>query len=205
MGKVTLKSGGDFKQPDSGTYVVTIVTAADIGTQPADVIKGNGPNAGKHVEGGPRVIFNFELVGQEEEGEAPVTLIKEVNLSLGEKSSLVGLGKAFLGLDYAGFKKLTREGTLDLGLFLGKSAFAVVGESSTGKARLEGFAPLAKGTPVPKAKSELLVFDIDDASDAILSKLPKLIQTKVAQSEERKESVGFASSELGGVTSSLDL
>ena len=190
MAKVKLRSGGgggDFKQPEKGTYPVTIVHAVDIGTQPDDVIKGNGPNAGKPVLGGPRLMFNFELVGHDEESEYPTTLLKEINLTTGEGSNLFALVKAFLGLDYSQFAKLKASGELDLDLFLGKTALAVVGLSGSGKARLEGFASLPRGMKVTEPRTDLVSFSVDDISDTELSKLPKLIQDKIAQSAERKE------------------
>lgn len=204
MAKIPVNGGSDFVQPDTGTYTVAIVVAADIGTQPDDVIKGSGPNAGKPVKGGRRIMFNLELLGHDPESEFPTTLLQEVNVSLGEKSKLAALSKAFLGQDKDAFRAATRDG-LDLTSFLGKTALGSVGLSSGGRARLESFVGLPKGTKVDAPRSELIVFDIDDASDATLRKLPKLFQDKIAQSEERKEGGDSDVAVKTTTVSSLDL
>ncbi len=180
-----LTGGGDFTPPDVGTHIVTVVAVADVGTQPEDTIKGNGPSAGNIVPAGPRCIFNLELVGYDPESEFPTTLVKEVNLTKGEGGALFGLVSVFLGIDHKTFLAQSEKGGFDLEQLLGKSAFASVGRTTSNKAKVTALVPLPKGIPVAAARSELLAFSVHDADEAVEAKLPKLFRDKIALSAER--------------------
>jgi hypothetical protein len=199
MSKVLKGVSGEFKQPEPGSYPVAIVVTADIGTQPEDVIKA-GVHAGKIVKGGPKLMFNLELLTGEDK---PFTLIKEMTITFGERSALTEFAKAFLGLSAKEFAKLSDTKGVSLSEFLGKKALASVERTESGKTKLKGVMPLPRGMVVPEPKSELLDFDIDDVSDDVFSKLPKLVQDKILQSAERKES--SSSDSFDGDSSALDL
>lgn len=152
---------------EPGTYIATVRTMADIGTQQ---VKDFNSDEMKDVK---QLIIVFELV-EESKKDKPVSLAKWFTNSASNKSKLVELLKA------SGLSKDS-----DLDDLLGKSVMIVVEDTESGRAKIKSFAPLKKGSKAPKGFMENSSVYLDDTYDAeAFEAMPEFIKNAILKSEE---------------------
>lgn len=207
--KLAVLKGGAFTQPEAGTQTVTIVKVVDLGTQPADVYKGQF--AGKVIPAGPKVIFALELVDSPQEDGSPTILYKETTLALGQKSNLGALSKAFLGVSDEQFLSLIHEnGGFAPSTLLGKSALSSIVHSPKDdqgqvRARVGTFQSLLKGQKPTAATTKLAFYDVENPDAEIYKALPDFIKKKIDQSLENPQAGSLQDDSVSSSDNSLDM
>jgi len=208
--KAAQLKGGSFVQPEAGTQTVTVVKVIDLGTQPADVIKG-GQYAGKPIAAGPKVLFALEVVDSPQEDGSATILYKETTMALGAKSNLAALSKSFLQLSDEQFAALvTQNGGFVPDQLLGKSALSSITHSPKDdqghyRARVGTFQSLLKGQVPTTAKTKLAFYDVENPDAEIYNSLPDFIKAKIDQSLESPQAGSLKDSSVSVSSGSLDL
>ncbi len=166
--------GTEFTSPEQGTHPGTLVGVVDLGLQPATDFDTKQPIADKS-----RTLMLFEIAGVDQEDGRPTVMVFETNTSTHERSTLHKVVKAILGGTAEAEAKM-RSGLIIQDL-LGKTCSVQIGPTKTGKTKITGISPAMRGLTVTPARSELLLFDIDDPDMEVFGKLYKWVQNRISQ------------------------
>lgn len=163
---------------EPGTYFAVCIGAVDLGEQ--ETTYNNKTRYTNQLQ----IIFELpsELIEIDGE-EQPRQLSRRFAVSLSTKSNL----RKFIETWYG--KKFTDDAIreFDTRELLGKPAMLSVVLSEDGNyANIASAAALPKGMEAPKAKSELIDFDVEDWDDAAFQKLPEWLQELVKKSTQYK-------------------
>lgn len=163
---------------EPGTYFAVCIGAVDLGEQ--ETTYNNKTRYTNQLQ----IIFELpsELIEIDGE-EQPRQLSRRFAVSLSTKSNL----RKFIETWYG--KKFTDDAIreFDTRELLGKPAMLSVVLSEDGNyANIASAAALPKGMEAPKAKSELIDFDVEDWDDAAFQKLPEWLQELIKKSTQYK-------------------
>lgn len=169
--------GGDFENPEPGSYAATCYKIIDIGTQTSEY-------QGK-ANSRRQVILGWELDEAMSDGR-PFVMSKFYTASLSEKANLRHDLAAWRGRDF------TPE---ELGGFsprniLGKPCLVTLTKNDKGKVRVSGVAKLPKGMSAPPLQNETLFFHLDEFDQATFDKLSDGVKKLVVQSPEYQKLMG---------------
>lgn len=164
--------GGDYEQPDPGTYVGVCFRICDLGTQHSDF------NGEERIVN--QILVSWELPGELMKDGRPFAVSKFFTNSLHEKATLRKDLAAWRGRD---FTESELE-AFDLASILGKACLVSVVLSTKGKSKVQAVLALPKGTPAPKATNELQSFFLDEYDEAVWETIPKGIRGIIQKSEE---------------------
>lgn len=163
---------------EPGTYFAVCIGAVDLGEQ--ETTYNNKTRYTNQLQ----IIFELpsELIEIDGE-EQPRQLSRRFAVSLSTRSNL----RKFIETWYG--KKFTDDAIreFDTRELLGKPAMLSVVLSEDGNyANIASVAALPKGMEAPKAKSELIDFDVEDWDDAAFQKLPEWLQELIKKSTQYK-------------------
>lgn len=163
---------------EPGTYFAVCIGAVDLGEQ--ETTYNNKTKYTNQLQ----IIFELpsELIEIDGE-EQPRQLSRRFAVSLSTKSNL----RKFIETWYG--KKFTDDAIreFDTRELLGKPAMLSVVLSEDGNyANIAGAAALPKGMEAPKAKSELIDFDVEEWDDEAFQKLPEWLQELIKKSTQYK-------------------
>ncbi len=163
---------------EPGTYFAVCIGAVDLGEQ--ETTYNNKTRYTNQLQ----IIFELpsELIEIDGE-EQPRQLSRRFAVSLSTKSNL----RKFIETWYG--KKFTDDAIreFDTRELLGKPAMLSVVLSEDGNyANIASAAALPKGMEAPKAKSELIDFDVEDWDDEAFQKLPEWLQELIKKSTQYK-------------------
>ena len=163
---------------EPGTYFAVCIGAVDLGEQETSY-----NNKTKYVNQ-LQIIFELpsELIEIDGE-EQPRQLSRRFAVSLSTKSNL----RKFIETWYG--KKFTDDAIreFDTRELLGRPAMLSVVLSEDGNyANIASAAALPKGMEAPKARSELIDFDVEEWDDAAFQKLPEWLQELIKKSTQYK-------------------
>lgn len=163
---------------EPGTYFAVCIGAVDLGEQ--ETTYNNKTRYTNQLQ----IIFELPSERIEIDGEEqPRQLSRRFAVSLSTKSNL----RKFIETWYG--KKFTDDAIreFDTRELLGKPAMLSVVLSEDGNyANIASAAALPKGMESPKAKSELIDFDVEDWDDAAFQKLPEWLQELIKKSTQYK-------------------
>ena len=168
--------GGDFEQPEAGTYSANSYKLIDIGTQ-------TGEYQGKPTVR-RQVILGWELDEPMSDGR-PFTVSKFYTASLSEKATLrhdleSWRGRAFTEDELGGF---------DLQAILGKPCMLTLTKTDKGKVKVTAVSKLPKGMQAMKAANPILYFSLDDFDPEVFAGLSDGIKRMIMQSPEYQAAV----------------
>ena len=163
---------------EPGTYFAVCIGAVDLGEQ--ETTYNNKTRYANQLQ----IIFELpsELIEIDGE-EQPRQLSRRFSVSLSTKSNL----RKFIETWYG--KKFTDDAIreFDTRELLGKPAMLSVVLSEDGNyANIASAAALPKGMEAPKAKSELIDFDVEEWDDEAFRKLPEWLQELIKKSTQYK-------------------
>lgn len=163
---------------EPGTYFAVCIGAVDLGEQ--ETTYNNKTKYTNQLQ----IIFELpsELIEIDGE-EQPRQLSRRFAVSLSTKSNL----RKFIETWYG--KKFTDDAIreFDTRELLGKPAMLSVVLSEDGNyANIASAAALPKGMEAPKAKSELIDFDVEEWDDEAFQKLPEWLQELIKKSTQYK-------------------
>lgn len=163
---------------EPGTYFAVCIGAVDLGEQ--ETTYNNKTRYANQLQ----IIFELpsELIEIDGE-EQPRQLSRRFSVSLSTKSNL----RKFIETWYG--KKFTDDAIreFDTRELLGKPAMLSVVLSEDGNyANIASAAALPKGMEAPKAKSELIDFDVEKWDDEAFQKLPEWLQELIKKSTQYK-------------------
>nr|DAW33980.1 MAG TPA: hypothetical protein [Bacteriophage sp.] len=163
---------------EPGTYFAVCIGAVDLGEQ--ETTYNNKTRYANQLQ----IIFELpsELIEIDGE-EQPRQLSRRFSVSLSTKSNL----RKFIETWYG--KKFTDDAIreFDTRELLGKPAMLSVVLSEDGNyANIASAAALPKGMEAPKAKSELIDFDVEEWDDEAFQKLPEWLQELIKKSTQYK-------------------
>lgn len=164
---------------DDGSYVVTVKTIADIGTQEVPSFEKDSDETKEArqlivVVEIPEATVNEEQVFSTK--AKPFTLTAWLTNSVNEKAKLFELMKA------CGIKD---PASTDLDDLLNKSCIGTVGKTKSGRPKLKSFAPLTKGQKPGKTFLDASSVYLDESYDAkAFEAMPEFIQNKIIASPE---------------------
>jgi hypothetical protein len=175
---VTVKSSGDFKSVEAGTYPARSFRLIDLGTQIGEY-QGKPNKAHK-------VLIMWELpteliVGGELDGK-PYSIGKFYTASLHEKAQLrkdleSWRGKVFTQEELEGFNLIN---------ILDKPCMLSIIHDDKGRAKISAIMKLPKGVVVPSAINPIINFDISEWDDKVFSELTDGLKEIIKKSEEVK-------------------
>ncbi len=193
MGFIAKDSGGgDFTPVPAGTYPAVCVQVIDLGTQYSEHYKNS-----KH-----KVLLGWELCGDERQDSGePFLIWHRYTMSLHENAVLrahleAWRGKSFDESELAGF---------DVSRILGKPCFVNVSHNSNnGKtyANVAAVMAMTKGTPVPQASANRVVFDIENPDMNVFESFSDNLKATIKSSPEwqAREGGGDGSAASAGLT-----
>lgn len=159
---------------EPGVYMAVCVGVIDLGEQYSEKYK-NYSN---------KVKFVWELAGEtiEVDGEQkPRQLSKEFTISTSKKGNLRGFLASWNGREYSD----EEFGELDLFDQLGKPCqLQVVLNETKEYSNVANLMQLPKGMPAPEAKSEPVMWDMDNWNDAVFESLPEWVQEQIKKSTQ---------------------
>lgn len=172
MGLTIKNEGKDKELCPEGTYPVTCVSITDLGTQSHEVY-------------GDKRKFNvgFEIANETDSEGNPFIVYRTFNAGLTMKSHLGKTLKSWLGMTFE------KDEEFDLDELLGKQGQATIihNEGTDGNvyANVDTLTSLMKGIKVPKTKTALSSFYLDENFDQeTFDDLPEFIREKIAKSPE---------------------
>lgn len=169
--------GGDFEDPEPGSYAAVCYKIIDIGTQTFEY-------QGK-ANSRRQVILGWELDELMSDGR-PFVISKFYTASLSEKANLRHDLAAWRGRDF------TPE---ELGGFsprniLGKPCLVTLTKNDKGKVRVTGVAKLPKGMGPPKRTNADVFFHLDEFDGATFDSFSDGVKKLIVQSPEYQELMG---------------
>ena len=168
--------GGDFEQPEAGTYSANSYKLIDVGTQTGE------------FQGKPtvrrQVILGWELDEPMSDGR-PFVVGKFYTASLSEKATLrhdleSWRGRAFTEDELGGF---------DLQGVLGKPCMLTLTRTDKGKTKVAAVSKLPKGMTPMKAVNPITYFSLDDFDVNVFAGLSDGIKRMIMQSPEYQEAM----------------
>lgn len=183
------KASGTGVDIEDGSYVMTVKTVADIGTQTQKKFVQDGGKKGEEEDESDEIdvrqlIIESEIPEHEDtKGKTVVTskdkpsvLTSWLKNSTHEKAKLYELMKA------CGIKD---PANTDLDELLGKSFVGTIGHTKSGRAKIKAFAALTKGQKAGKTFLPTKSVYLDDSFDAeAFEAMPKYIIDKAVVSDE---------------------
>ncbi len=179
--KAPVSSGGGARQlAPEGSHVARCYQIIDHGTHFEE----------KYKKRNRKVQFMFELpyekaVFNEEKGEQPFYVKTQFNMFMNEKASLRKFIEAWIG------KTMTDKQAADFDItsLIGQPCMLNVVHNVKGEntyANIASIMPVPKGTQVPPAINEQLVFDTLNPDKEVFDKLPEFLQEIIKDSDEIK-------------------
>ena len=169
--------GGDFENPDPGSYAGVCYKIIDIGTQTSEY---QGKTKSRR-----QVIIGWELDELMSDGR-PFVVSKFYTASLSEKANLRHDLAAWRGRDFTpeelqGFSPRN---------ILGKSCLVQLTKNDKGKVRVTGVAKLPKGMNAPELVNEQVFFHLDEFDQATFDSLSDGVKKLIVQSPEYQHIAG---------------
>ena len=166
--------GGDFEQPEAGTYSANSYKLIDIGTQ-------TGEYQGKPTVR-RQVILGWELDEPMSDGR-PFVVSKFYTASLSEKATLrhdleSWRGRAFTENELGGF---------DLHAILGKPCMLSLTKNDKGKVRVTAVSKLPRGMQAMKVVNPIMYFSLDNFDPEVFAGLSDGIKRMIVNSPEYQE------------------
>lgn len=164
-------NGGNFAQPEAGSYAARCYRVIDLGTQTSEY---QGKTTTKR-----QCVIGWELSELMDDGR-PFTVSKFYTSSLNEKATLrkdleAWRGRAFTDDELAGF---------DAKNVIGATCLVSLAPGQTGKLKVTTVTKLPKGMVAPEPVNEPLIFDLDDYNEAAFALVGKGLQAIIAKSPE---------------------
>lgn len=168
--------GGDFENPEPGSYAGVCYKIIDIGTQTSEY---QGKTNSRR-----QVILGWELDELMSDGR-PFVVSKFYTASLSEKANLRHDLAAWRGRDF------TQEELMGFSPrnILGKPCLVQLTKNDKGKIRVSGVAKLPKGMNSPKQTNETVFFHLDEFDQQAFDGLSDGIKKLIVQSPEYQEIV----------------
>jgi len=170
--------GGDFEDPEPGTYAARCYRVIDLGTQHSE----------KYDRDVNRVMVTWELVGTEMEDGRPFSMARFYTNSLHEKAGLRNDLEAWRGREFTE-QELSR---FDLAQILDKPCLLnVIHKSKDGKARAQVAAVMAlpKGQAIGQCANKIVSFFLDEPDWGVFKTLSERLQKQITASPEYKRSM----------------
>lgn len=176
--------GGDFENPEPGSYAGTCYKIVDLGTQTSEY-QGK-PNSRRQV------ILTWELDELMSDGR-PFIVSKFYTASLSEKANLrhdlaSWRGRDFTPEELMGFSPRK---------ILGASCLVTLTKNDKGKVRVTGVAKLPKGMNAPTATNPQVFFHLDEFDQATFDGLSDGVKKIIVQSPEYQEIAGKRAAATG--------
>ena len=167
--------GGEFEQPEAGSYAATCYRIIDIGTQRGEYM---GVANEQH-----KCIIGFELDELMSTGEhagKPFVVGKFYTVSLSEKANLRRdlegwRGRAFTDEELNGF---------DSKNLLGKPCMLSIVKTDKGKTKIASISKMPKGMTAPALVNEQQYFSLQNFDQAVFDSLSDGIKKLIVQSPE---------------------
>jgi hypothetical protein len=174
MGTTAKDAGGDFELTPAGTHLAICYMVADLGHQETSY----GMK--------PKIVIGWELPAELMTDGRPFGASQIYTLSLSEKANLrkdleAWRGRPFTDAELDGF---------DVKNVLGKPCTLTIVHNKNGDktyANIASVAGVMKGMQVPERVNDLLYFNMDEPDRAVLQRLPKWVQTKIAAAHDAPE------------------
>lgn len=186
------QGGGDFEQPEAGTYSANSYKLIDLGTQ-------TGEYQGKQTVR-RQVIIGWEIDEPMSDGR-PFAVTKFYTASLSEKATLrhdleSWRGRAFTEDELGGF---------DLHAILSKPCMLTLTRTDKNKTKVTAVSKLPKGMPAMKPVNPPLYFSLDDFDAEVFASLSDGIKRMIMQSPEYQEVMrGGTAASNGGADGDSD-
>lgn len=172
MGLTIKNEGRDRVLVPEGTYGATCVSITDLGTQ-------------THEKWGDKrkISVGFEIANETDDDGNPFIVYRKFNMAISAKSDLGKTLKSWLNLSFE------KDDEFDLDEMLGKQGQLTIvhNEGTDGNvyANVDSVVALMKGTKIPKPKTNLQSFYLDESFDEeVFNELPEFIQTMISASPE---------------------
>lgn len=171
--KLTDNGGGDFEQPEAGSYGATCYKIIDIGTQ-------TGEYQGKQ-NSARKVIIGWQLDEPMKDGRAFVTA-SFYTASLNEKATLRKHLAAWRGRD---FTEDELKG-FDIRKLMGAPCLLSLTKNDKGKVKVTGISKLPKGMNAPALEPQNVevYFSLDEFDQQVFDSLSDGIRKFILQSPE---------------------
>lgn len=177
--KVGSRARSAIPPVEPGTYFAVCIGVVDLGEQEVTY------NGKTRYTNQLQIIFELPEELIEIDGEQqPRWLSRKFTVSASAKGSLRPFIEAWQG------KKFSDEAFADFELFdlAGRAALLSVVLSEDGQyANIASAAAIPKGMPAPKAKSELITYDVEAWDDAAFEKLPEYLQELIRKSTQYRK------------------
>lgn len=169
--KVKDTGGGEFENPQPGTYSAVCYRLIDLGTQTSEY---QGRSSSRR-----QVLLSWEIDEAMSDGR-PFSVSKFYTASLSEKANLRHDLAAWRGRDFtpdelAGF---------DLKTILGKPCMVTLTKTDTGKIKVAAVAKIAKGMAPIKQHNPTLYFSFETYDAAVLESLSDGLKNIIKRSPE---------------------
>ena len=168
---IITSTGGNYEQPEAGTYNALCIGLIDLGTQ-----ENNYQGEIKYAR---QVLLQFEL-DEKSKGGSNFTVSKFYKASTHEKANLrkdleSWRGTPFTEDDIKGF---------DLTTILAKPCMVTIGMSEKGKAVISGIGKQMKGLPTIKTDHGYTSFSLDNYEEVVFNMIPEGLQNIIKKSPE---------------------
>lgn len=164
-------TGGDFENPEPGTYSAVCNKLIDVGTQEGEY---QGKKTKRH-----QIIIGWELAEKTTKGE-PFTVSGFYTVSLSDKSKLRPMLEAWRG---AAFSAEELEG-FQLSQILGKPCMISLVLNDKGKIKVSSISKLPKGMPAHTAQTGLIDFDLEHFKLEVFDKFSDKLKAIIKKSPE---------------------
>lgn len=162
----------EFQIPQAIMQPGRIYAMIDVGTHA-------GQYQGQPTAPQRQIVYKFELPEDTLQDGRPLSIMKFVNLVIGDRATLVKIAKACGVIAERGFDPIE---------LVGKACNVTITHytTKTGKqgADAKEFAQLLKGQKVPELHNPIQIFDLDDFDQDVFDTLPKFLQEKITSSPE---------------------
>ena len=170
----------------AGNYIARCYKMVHVGTV-EEIILGE-----KKVLNKVRIGWELPLelrVFNQEKGEQPLVVEKEVNLSLHEKSALRALLKSWRGKDFTEEQAKSFDITKLLGVPCMLNIVHQPAKKDPSKIyeQIAGVTPMPKGINCPQQINPMFVLSYDDWDEEKFNSLPDFIKNKMITSKEYKD------------------
>jgi len=196
--------GGDFTPVPQGMHLARCYRIVDLGTQETTYL-----GTVKHL---PKVMLQFEVHGEDEDGNAivtakgePMSISKNFTLSLAEKATLrkdlqTWRGREFTADELRGFELKNVLGAWAMVSVI--KAMGNNGKEYTNIAAIMSVPQAVKKAGMPKHHNELKMFSIDEPDMALFDSFSNGLKEKIQKSPEWQARGGTRTSTLSTASSS---
>jgi hypothetical protein len=178
--------GGEFTPVPQGMHLARCYRVIDLGTQETTYL-----GAVKHL---PKVMLQFEVHGEDDEGKAivtaknePMSISKNFTLSLAEKATLrkdlqTWRGREFTADELRGFELKNVLGAWAMVSVI--KAMGNNGKEYTNIAAIMSVPPAIKKAGMPEGHNELKLFSIDEPDMVLFEGFSNGLREKIGKSPE---------------------